>query len=322
MRIVECLYDCYGIHDKTVETTSNNVLVLFSENISALSNVDDNVKVIMTIKPNLSSHFFNVLRFYCDANQLLLVVGSQEVLDYINGDKSLRFSNDSILVEDGSGCIVINKVENLSKFSDIIELNCTSFGICHRPNKTFSKEAGTRIAKSQSLDGFTATYSNGKVWNYYGIAFSAVVHHFVDDNFDEYGRILDSYLLVLRRIIGSEHINDAENEKAIFELYRYSPYVGYFLNVISAIVHRNSESIYNAITLEAAKKYNLNMSDDTALQVIEYLRYLLRKREECKILIKKITGVSCSSNYEVCLYIVSIMSDIRRRANGILQNGR
>lgn len=322
MRIVECLYDCYGVHDKAVETTSHNVLVVFSEDISDLSKVDDNVKVIMTIKPNLSSHFFNVLRFYCDANQLLLLVGNQEVLDYINGDKNLHFSNDGIVAEDGSDCIVIKKSENLSKFSDIIELNCTSFGICHRPNKKFSEEAGTRIAKSQSLDGFTATYSNGKVWNYYGTAFSSVVDQFVDGNFDEYGKILNSYLLVLRRIIGSEHIDDAEKEKAIFDLYRYSPYVGYFLNVISAYVHRKSESIYNAITLEAAKKYNLNMNDDNALQVIEHLRHLLSEREECKILIKKTTGISCSSNYEVYLYIVSIMSDIRRRANGILQNGR
>jgi len=322
MRTISLLYDCYGVSNNNEKINAQDVFILFSEDIHALKSVDSNVKAVMTINGNLSSHFFNVLRFFCDTNHLVLIVGSKELLQLINGNKTLLLSKDQIIVNDSNSTLIIKKDDDHNKFNDIIELNCSSFGICHRPNKIYNVEEGKMIAQSQTFDDLTAKYYKGKIWNYYGMSFRQVTNHFLEDEFSKYLSYLKVYLNVLKDIIVNTNADDCLKKKLKYDLYKYSPFVGYFLNVISYVVYTKSEVLFDRITLEAAKKYNLNMDDSMALKTIEHLSTIISLPQEDRETIISSIGGEHVSNYEVCLYLISGMSDLRRRSNQILQNGR
>lgn len=322
MKTVNISYECYGLHEHFIQIKLCEVFTLLSEDVSVLQRIGNNIKVIFTISDNLSSHFFNVLRFFCDTNKLILLIGSNRLLEYIEKSKTLQLSTNEIVSKGVSSCVVIKREENSSKFSDIIELNCLSLGICHRPQKSYSEKVGKIIAESQSSDGMNVKFEDGKLWNYYGQSFCEWVKEYFNGDCIRYSQKIQMYLQVLKEILSSTDICDCEKDRYMYNLYKYSPYVGYFLNVISAIVYDRSEASYNNITLAASKVYNLNMDDSAALRAIDHLSHLVNSSVESQSLIKNIVDSKLVSNYEVFLYVISIMSDIRRRANFVLRNGR
>ena len=322
MKMVNTSYECYGLHEHFIQIESHEVFELLLEDVSLLQQIGNHIKVIFTVSDNLSSHFFNVLRFFCDTNKFILLIGNKCLLEYIEKSKTFQLSTHEIVLKNSSSCVVIKRKANSSKCSDIIELNCLSLGICHRPQKSYSEKLGKIIAESQTSDDMKVKFEDGKLWNYYGRPFREWVKEYLNGDCIKYSQIMQIYLQVLKEIISSTDICGCAKDKHVHNLYKYSPYVGYFLNVISDIVYSKSETSYNNITLAALKVYNFNMDDSAALRAIDHLSRLLCSSVESHALIQNIVSCRTVSNYEVFLYVISIISDIRRRAIFVLRNGR
>lgn len=313
-------FECYGLNNAVAKVKSSEVLTLFFENVANLASIERTIKVIIVVNANLSSHFFNVLRCFCDTNKLILLIGNEKIIRFLDRDE-LLISQNSIIAKGKSSCLLIKKVEDFSKFNDIIELNCSSHEICHRPNKLFDKKTGEMIVRAQSFDCFTVEFKQGKLWYDYGKSFSNFVINYLDDPF-KYSDILTTYLDVLQEIFMSNNLDNSEKERLKYELYRYSPFVGYFLNVISYYIYNYSEKTFDTISLESAKQYNLNMDDSVAITTIVLLKKLLKFPWDIKIYTNIIPPNDLSVRYVTYLYIVSIMSDLRRRANSIITGKR
>lgn len=322
MKIANIPYECYGLHEHYILIEPHEVFELRLEDVSVLQRIGNHIKVIFTVSDNLSSHFFNVLRFFCDSNKFILLIGDECLLKYIEESKTFQLSTHEIVLKNSYSCIVIKRKASSSKCSDIIELNCLSLGICHRPQKSYSEKLGKIIAESQTSDDMKVKFEDGKLWNYYGRPFREWVKEYLSGDCIKYSQIMQLYLQVLKEIFSSTDICGCAKDKYVRNLYKYSPYVGYFLNVVSNIVYSKSEVSYNNITLAASKVYNLNMDDFAALRAIDHLSRLLCSSVECHALIQSIVSCRIVSNYEVFLYVISIVSDIRRRANLLLRNGR
>ncbi|MBO5312372.1 MAG: hypothetical protein J6B29_00255 [Clostridia bacterium] len=321
MKTICMQFDCYGVPYGTHSIRSNEVIIFNSESVSDLKNIAIDTRLVITKNVKLSSHFFNVLRYYCDYHKIILLIANEEILNFIQEGKSFTISKNELVVNDGeNGVIVIRRESVGEKFNDIIELNCKSSSVCLRPQKSYNSTVGELIVDSQREEGLLTELRDGRLWINFEKSLPQIVADMIENDSERYSEKLLCFLNTIKSVISSNEMERKREEELVYQLYRFSPYVGYYVNIISSRVYARSQEAYDEIALEAAKQYNLNMDDVQALKTVNLLIDLLGNIESMKSFVNELTNGKCYSNYEAFLFVVSIMSDLRRRAVYIIEN--
>ena len=317
MKVVNSEYELLGAFEENMAIQFSEIEIFHSCNAIELSRTTTATRLIAVLDKNLSSHIFNVIRYFAHERDLLLIIGCNEffVRSFAPSDSVVVFKN-KIEIHTEENRIEIIKVARTDPFDDVIKLNCTTSEICFRPQKKYPSALADALVLYQTTKNYSVVAKDGRLWYLFNVSPREFTHYLVEKGEQEYKNALSSFLSSLERIFLASQACEQDKEKLLMELYRYSPFVGFLLNIIAAEVFAYSNEKYYDIILEGSKLYNVDMPAPRALSALQCLKRLLQSQENsCGDIVFDDGPIF---KFEKYLFITSVASDLRRKAHGIL----
>lgn len=313
MKVVNSEYEILGTFEENVAIPFSEIEIFHFCNTIDLSRIKTATRLIAVLDKNLSSHIFNVLRYFAHERNLLLIIGCNEffIHSFAPSDSVVVFE-DKIEIHAVENSMEIIKVAKAEPFDDVIKLNCVTSEICFRPQKNYPSAYAYALALCQTTKNYSVVAKGGRLWYLFGASPREFTHYLVEKDEQEYKNALYSFLSSLERIFLAGQLCQ-DKDGLLLELYRYSPFVGFLLNILSAEVFAYSNEKYYDIVLEGSKLYNVDMSTPRALSALQYLKQLLQSQEHSWGDVDFDDGRIFK--FEKYLFITSVASDLRRKAH-------
>ncbi len=305
-------YTVIGTVNRKIIYNSRSCKILFDISITSLLDLDENVELIFTKYDGTSSHFLNVLKYYALSHNTIIIFGNSitNITKCLSDGIAIEISESCITIYGEQTCIFKRDNGISPAFSSNICYNTATNEICFRPQKIYSSEMGNLISCAQQTVDFSTIYKKGRLWTKMRISTCSMVDFYLK-SFNEYLQLNKIYIDCLEKILNSNKCRELD-KTMIIEFYRYSPYVGYFLNVVTKKVSFKNKDAYDAITIHTSNVFNLSMADKEAMHTLNTLRELINDEHSFNDYFAHYKFVS--SNENKMLFIVSLLSDIRRYA--------
>lgn len=317
MKVVNSEYELLGTFEENTAIPFSEIEFFPSCSTTELSRTTKATRLVAVLDKNLSSHIFNVIRYFAHEKNLLLIIGCNEffVHSFASSDFVVVFK-DKIKIYTEESSIEIIKVARTEPFDDVIKLNCATTEICFRPQKKYPSAYADALVLCQTTNSYSVTTKAGRLWYLFGVSPREFMHYLVEKDEQEYKNSLYAFLSSLESVFSAGQVCAQDKDRLLMELYRYSPFVGFLLNILSAEVFAYSNEKYYDIILEGSKLYNVDMSSPRALSALQCLKQLLQSQENSWENIVFDDGAIFK--FEKYLFITSVASDLRRTAHGML----
>lgn len=311
-------YYCFGLTNNDGNFKHSEYLFTRVIDHSLLYSLSKEIKLVIVTSCAFSSHILNYLRYISYESGIVVLMLKDVDEGLIPESAEIIVEKNRIVFTNGESSFLVQYVESEEQFNDTIEFNCSNSSICFRPHKQYNIDSIKSICEVQTSNNWIVFGSKNKLWYQCKEPFIRIVRKYVDER-ESYVKIVNNILRDYKTIISDMAFNNQKTNKAI--LYRSSPFVGYFINPLSYAVYSASPTDYSSITLAASKTYNLSMSVQELTILIDELISSTDNYIDLEEYALAKFAYHSKNEYGIFLFVITILSDIRRTLLNTLNEG-